>query len=84
MKGLCPRRNSNHIFEWSLRPCGEPPLFLTPIIAFSLVVVPWERFVVARVTYQIDTVSIPDIQKALQQDPGQCRFDPSLGIGLRL
>jgi tetratricopeptide (TPR) repeat protein len=52
-----------------LRPWWRASLFLIPILAGSL----WgagQAIRVARVTYEVDTLSIPELQKALQQDPG--------------
>ena len=40
----------------------------------------WEAIRVARVTYQVDTVSIPDIQKALRQDPDNPDLVHRLGL----
>jgi len=68
----------NHIFEWSLHPAWRTALFLAPIIAGSV----WLShiaIVVARVTYQTETVSIPDIQKAITQDPNNADLIHRLG-----
>ena len=73
------RRNSRHIFEWPLRPAWRAALFLIPIIAGSA----WlshEAIRVARVTYQVETVSIPDIQKAISQDPDNADLIHRLGL----
>jgi len=72
------RRSSNHSFEWSLRPGWRAALFLIPIIAVSV----WlshVAIVVARVTYQTETVSIPYIQKAISQDPDNADLIHRLG-----
>ena len=61
--------NSNHILTWSLRPGWRVGLFLIPVLAVSV----WtagQAIRVARATYLVDTLSIPDLEKALQQDPG--------------
>lgn len=76
-KALSPG-NSNHTFEWPLRPMWRASLFLIPLIAASL----WlshVAIVVARVTYQTETVSIPDIQKAISQDPHNADLIHRLG-----
>ena len=68
----------NHIFEWSLRPAWRTALFLAPIIAGSV----WlshVAVVIARVTYQTETVSIPDIQKAIARDPNNADLIHRLG-----
>jgi hypothetical protein len=61
--------NPDHVFTWPLRPWWRVSLFLIPILAGSFWVA-GQAIRVARVTYQVDTLSIPDLQKALQQDPG--------------
>ena len=62
-----------------IAPWWRAVLFLIPIIAVSV----WlslEVIRVARVTYQVDTVSIPDIQKALRQDPDNPDLIHRLGV----
>src|SRR5271154_111241 len=62
------RRNSNPNFECSLRPAWRSALFLFPLIAGSI----WlsrVAILVALVTFQTETVSVPDIQKAVDLDP---------------
>jgi len=73
------RRNSMHTFEWSLRPRWRAALLLIPIIAVSV----WlsrEAIRVARVTAQVDTGSIPNIEKALRQDPDNPDLIHRLGL----
>ena len=60
---------SNHLITWPLRSGWRVGLFLIPILAGSAWIASQE-IRVARVTYQVDTLSIPDLEKALQQDPG--------------
>ena len=72
------RQRSSHLWELSLRPWGRAFLFLAPIVAFSMVLA-WEAFRVARATYQLDDISIPNIQKALQEDPGNADLLHRLG-----
>ena len=72
-------RNSLHTFEWSLRPAWRVALFLIPIIAVSA----WlsrEAIRVAQATSQVDGGFIPDIQKALQQDPDNPDLIHRLGL----
>lgn len=73
------RRSSPYISEWSLRPPWRAALFLAPIIAGSV----WlslEGILVARVTYQVNTVSIPDIQTAINEDPDNADLIHNLGL----
>ena len=72
------RRTSSYSLEWSLRPAWRAVIFLAPIIAVSV----WlsrVAIVVARVTYQTQTVSIPDISKAVNQDPNNADLIHRLG-----
>lgn len=60
--------SSNHILEWSLRPWLRVVLLLIPIIAGGA----WlthEARRAARSAEQLDSHFIPDIQKALRDDP---------------
>src|SRR5208283_928602 len=73
------RRNSLHTIEWSLRPLWRAALFLIPIMAGSL----WlsrEAIRVAQATSQVDGGFIPDIQKALRQDPDNADLIHRLGL----
>jgi tetratricopeptide (TPR) repeat protein len=72
------RQRSSHLWELSLRPWGRALLFLAPIVVLSMVLA-WQAFRVARAVYQIDDISIPGIQKALQQDPGNADLLHRLG-----
>jgi len=73
------RRNSNHILVGSLRPWWRAILFLIPIVALSLGLA-WEVIRVARVTSQLETLSITDLQKALRQDPDNADLVHRLGL----
>lgn len=73
------RGSSDYILERPLRPPWRAAFFLLPIIAVS-VGLAWEAIRVARVTFQVDTVSIPDIQKALRQDPNNFDLVHRLGL----
>jgi len=73
------RRNSLHFVEWSLRPLWRAALFLIPIIAGSLWLSP-EAIRVAQATSQVDGGFIPDIQKALRQDPENADLIHRLGL----
>ena len=71
-------RSSYPISEWRLRAGWQVMLFLLPIVAVSA----WLTRGVIRVawfTYMADTVSIPDIQKALLADPGNPNLAHRLG-----
>jgi hypothetical protein len=73
------RRGYPFISEWSLRPSWRAALFLAPIMAGSV----WlsrEAILVAHVTYQVNTVSLPDIQKALNEDPDNADLIHNLGV----
>ncbi len=72
------RQLPNYVREWSLRPWGWALLFLIPIVALS-VALSWEAFRVARAVYQVDSISIPDLQNSLQQDPGNADLLHKLG-----
>jgi tetratricopeptide (TPR) repeat protein len=72
------RQRPSHIWELSLRPWGRALLFLAPIVALSSVLA-WEAFRVARAAYKVDDISIPGIQKALQEDPGNADLLHRLG-----
>ncbi len=61
--------NSKGLGEWPLRPGWRAALFLIPILAASL----WlarDGIRVASVTYELDSLSVSDLQRALQRDPG--------------
>ena len=73
------RRNSHHTLEWSLRPWWRVALFLIPIIV-GCVWLSYKAILVAHVTYQVNTVSIPDIQKAINQDPDNADLIHNLGV----
>jgi tetratricopeptide (TPR) repeat protein len=73
------RRSSNRIFEWSLRPKWRVALFLIPIIAGSSWL-SYEAIRVARVAYEVDSHSIPDIEKALRLDPDNPDLFHRLGL----
>jgi tetratricopeptide (TPR) repeat protein len=72
------RRRSNYVQEFSLRPWARSFLFLIPIVVAS-VILSWEAFRVARAVYQLDSISIPEIQKGLQEDPGNADLLHHLG-----
>ena len=73
------RHSSNHIFESSLRPWWRVTLFLILIIAASS----WLSFEAVRVawaTYELDSHSVPDLEKALRQDPNNPDLYHRLGV----
>lgn len=73
------RRDSHRGFAWSLRPWWRAALFLAPLVAAAV----WLSLVairVARVTYQVYTVSVTDIQKAILQDPDNSDLIHNLGV----
>ena len=78
-EGASVRRSSNHIGEWSLRPWWRVMLFLIPIVAVSIGLA-WKVIRVAQSAFQTNTVSIPDIQKALRHDPGNPDLVHRLGL----
>jgi tetratricopeptide (TPR) repeat protein len=62
-------RNSPPIHTWPLRPGWRAGLFLLPILGGCF----WlaqKGILIARVTYESDSLSLTDLQSALQQDPG--------------
>jgi tetratricopeptide (TPR) repeat protein len=71
--------NSNYLIEGPLRPWWRAALFLIPILVGS-VWLAYEAIRVAWVTYQVDTLSIPDLQKALLLDPGNPYLVHRLGL----
>ena len=73
------RQGSNHVLAWPLRPWWRVPLFLIPILAVSLGL-SWEAIRVAGVSYQLDSLSITVLQKALRQDPGNSDLAHRLGL----
>ncbi len=72
-------RNSLRTVEWSLRPPWRAALFLIPILAGS-VGLSREAIRVAQATSQVDSGSIPNIQKALRQDPDNPDLIHRLGL----
>ena len=72
------RQLPNYVREWSLRPWAYAFLFVAPIVVLS-VVLSWQTFRVARAIYQLDSISIPDLMKSLQQDPGNADLAHRLG-----
>ncbi len=72
------RQHSSYVWESSLRPWGRSLLFLIPLIVLSAAL-SWEAFRVARAAYQLDDISIPEIQKALREDPGNADLLHRLG-----
>jgi tetratricopeptide (TPR) repeat protein len=73
------RHDSAYAFEWSLRSSWRVALFLIPILALSASLA-WEVIRVARVTTEIDKLSIIDVQRALSQDPGNTDLIHHLGL----
>lgn len=72
------RQRPNYVKEWSLRPWGYAFLFLLPITVFSAVL-GWETFRAARAVHDLDSISIPDLTKSLQRDPGNADLAHRLG-----
>src|SRR5579862_1084984 len=72
------RRRSSYLREFPLRPWVRSFLFLAPILILS-VVLAWEAFRVARAAYQLDSISIPEIQRGLREDPGNADLLHHLG-----
>ena len=71
--------NSPYVYEWSLRPVWRVALFLLPLIAGAV----WlgrQAIRIAQVTYQVNTVSVTDIQKAIDKDPGNADLIHRLGV----
>jgi tetratricopeptide (TPR) repeat protein len=78
-QGTTVWRTSDHLLEWSLRPLWRAGLFLVPLIAGGV----WlslQAIRVARVSYQVYTVSATDIQKAIGEDPTNGDLFHNLGL----
>ncbi|MGO8786119.1 MAG: tetratricopeptide repeat protein [Terriglobia bacterium] len=73
------RQNSRDTLKWSLRPWWRVAVFLIPIVAGSAWL-SYKAILVAHVSYQVNTVSIPDIQKAISQDPDNADLIHNLGV----
>jgi hypothetical protein len=70
--------NSPSVHIWPLRPWWRAILFLTPILAGSI----WlarTAVLVAKVTYEVDSISSTDLHWALQHDPGNPELLHRLG-----
>jgi len=65
--------------KWSLRPAWRTFLFLAPIIAGAAYLI-WDGIRVSQVTYQVNTVSVTDIKKAIQRDPANADLIHRLGV----
>ncbi len=65
-------------WEFSLRPAGMALLLMAPLMIFAIVM-SWETFRVSRAVYHLDDISIPPVEKALQQDPGNADLLHHLG-----
>ena len=71
--------NSPYFYEWSLRPWWRVALFLLPLIA-GAVWLAHEAIRVSQVTYQVNTVSVVDIGKAIEKDPANSDLMHRLGV----
>ncbi len=70
--------SSPRIHTWSLRPGWRSAIFLIPIVAASV----WlarTAILVAKASYEVDSLSAADLQRALQQDPGNPELIHRLG-----
>jgi hypothetical protein len=74
-----PPRRSKYLFEWSLHPSWRAWIFVTGVIAVSLLLT-YETIRVALATGPTHSISIPAVQKGLAHDPGNADLVHQLGL----